>query len=142
MENIKEKVSYLKGLSDGLGITHESKEGKMLLAIIDVLDDVAEELECLDESHAELDEYVEAIDEDLSEIENDIYGEEEDSDEEDDEDDGMAEIECPKCHETIYVDAEMLDDDDDKITCPNCGEPIYFECECCCDDECSCEDHE
>jgi hypothetical protein len=41
MENMKEKVSYLKGLSDGLGITHDTKEGKLLLAIIDVLDDMS-----------------------------------------------------------------------------------------------------
>ena len=38
---ITEKVAYLKGLADGLGLDAESKEGKVLLAMIDVLDDIA-----------------------------------------------------------------------------------------------------
>ena len=35
---ISEKVAYLKGLAEGLQLDGETKEGKVLLAIIDVLD--------------------------------------------------------------------------------------------------------
>ena len=38
---VTEKVSYLKGLAEGLGIDETQKEGKIIKAIIDVLDDVA-----------------------------------------------------------------------------------------------------
>ena len=39
---ISEKVAYLKGLAEGLNLDTESKEGKLIAAIIDVLDDMAE----------------------------------------------------------------------------------------------------
>lgn len=142
MENIREKVSYLKGLSDGLEITHETKEGKILLAIIDVIDDLSLVVDELDNREEELEEYVEAIDEDLADVENDIYEEEDDED-----DDGFIEVECPTCHETVYLDEDMFQDEDEEIVCPSCGEPILFSnCDCeecadeCCDEGCNCHD--
>ena len=39
---ISEKVAYLKGLAEGLALDTDTKEGKLLTAIIDVLDDMAE----------------------------------------------------------------------------------------------------
>ena len=42
---ISEKVAYLKGLAEGLNLDTDSKEGKLIAAIIDVLDDIALELE-------------------------------------------------------------------------------------------------
>ena len=41
---ISEKVAYLKGLAEGLALDTESKEGKLIAAIIDVLDDIALEI--------------------------------------------------------------------------------------------------
>ena len=38
---IAEKVAYIKGLAEGSKISSESKEGKVLTAIIDVLEDIA-----------------------------------------------------------------------------------------------------
>ena len=35
---ISEKVAYLKGLAEGLALDTDTKEGKLLTAIIDVLD--------------------------------------------------------------------------------------------------------
>ena len=35
--SLKEKVAYLKGLAEGLGLESESKEGKLLLCVIDTL---------------------------------------------------------------------------------------------------------
>lgn len=141
MENMKEKVSYLKGLSDGLGITHDTKEGKLLIAIIDVLDDMSIALDDMQDAQDELDEYVEAIDEDLAKIEDDIY-EDEDDEEEDYDDEGYVEFECPNCHETVFLDEDMIDDED-VLRCPNCDEPITVDhscgCGCGCDhDDCDC----
>ena len=39
MSDLKARVAYLQGLSDGLEISADSKEGKLLQGIIDVLDD-------------------------------------------------------------------------------------------------------
>ena len=57
MGYLSERVSYLRGLADGLDISDDTKEGKLLKVIIDVLDDVAisvEEVE--DEQKALLDD--------------------------------------------------------------------------------------
>ena len=38
---VTEKVAYLKGLAEGMAIDENSKEGKLLKAITDVLADLA-----------------------------------------------------------------------------------------------------
>ena len=45
---ISEKVAYLKGLAEGLNLDTDSKEGKLIAAIIDVLDDMAETMRAAD----------------------------------------------------------------------------------------------
>jgi len=131
MDTIKQKVSYIRGLVDGLEIDESTKEGKVLLAIIDALEEIADGIEDMDAAYAELDDYVEAIDEDLADLEKEVYGDECD----DDDDDGFIEVKCPNCNETVYLDEDLFDDEDEEIMCPNCHEPIHFECECCDKDE-------
>lgn len=128
MDGIRERVAYLRGLSDGLSIDETTKEGKLLLAIVDVLEDMAEEIDLLDDEQQELDEYVNAIDEDLAAVEDELY----EYDDDEDEDDGYIEVECPNCNETVYIDEDALDSDEE-ILCPSCSEPlpIEFECDCC-----------
>ena len=41
MMTASEKVAYLKGLVEGLGIDKDKSEGKILNAVIDVLEDLA-----------------------------------------------------------------------------------------------------
>ncbi len=134
---ICEKVSYIKGLAEGLALDDSTKEGKVLNAIIDVLTDIAEEIDYIEEDYAELSEQVDAVDEDLASVEDFIY---EDDDDDCDcdcgccDDDDLYEVECPKCHDIIYLDEEMLAEEG--ITCPNCGTDLEFDfdgdCDCCC----------
>ena len=83
-------------------------------------------------------EQIDLIDEDLTDLEEFVYEDEDEDDEEGDEDDdyGFFEVDCPNCHEKVYLDEDMLDSDDD-ITCPNCKEVIEidFDCDCGCDCE-------
>jgi endogenous inhibitor of DNA gyrase (YacG/DUF329 family) len=139
MSYLHEKVSYVKGLADGLELDPKTKEGKLLLHIIDILDDFADSIEEVDEGLAEVNEYVEAIDEDLTELEDDYY---EELDEFDDEDlIDFDEIKCPTCGEPIYLDENLFYDDENgeiEVTCPECNETIHIsdeedECDCCCD---------
>ena len=83
-EDLKAQVSYLKGLAEGLALDEESKEGKLLLRIVDLLDEMAHEIEQLKTEYEELFEYTEALDEDLAELEDDFY---EDYDDHEDDDD-------------------------------------------------------
>ena len=70
---VTEKVAYLKGLIEGFAIDENSKEGKLLKAVMDVLSDLAVSVEDLEDYTAELTEQVDAIDEDLGSLEEDFY---------------------------------------------------------------------
>lgn len=122
MYDLNEKVSYLRGLAEGLGLDENTNEGKLFTHIIDILDDMANAITELETSQAEIEEYVESIDEDLSDMEYAVYGD--DYDETDTT--HYIEVECPHCHETVFFDEDIFDDDED-IICPNCSEIIYSE---------------
>ena len=62
---ITEKVAYLKGLAEGMELNAEKKEGKLLLAIIDVLEDIALELSDIEDAQEELGEGLDAVSDDL-----------------------------------------------------------------------------
>lgn len=118
MDTIGEKISYLKGLFEGLKIDENKDEGKILKGVLDVLSEISLAIDDIDEEVAELNELVDEIDEDLGYVEDDIYGE----DDFDDEDTDFYEITCPKCGDIIYLeDSEIFDDG---IICPECGEKI------------------
>ena len=75
-----EKVAYLRGLADGLKLTDTTAEGKVLLNVIEVLDDLALSVTDLEDAVEELGEVVDAIDDDLQDVEDALY-EEDDEDE-------------------------------------------------------------
>ena len=153
-----EKVAYLRGLADGLKLTDTTAEGKVLLNVIEVLDDLALSVTDLEDAVEELGEVVDAIDDDLQDVEDALYEEDDededydfdedddygldDYDEFDDEDEPLYEVKCPTCGDTICVDESMLCEGE--IDCPNCGEKLEFDLE---DDEdcsegCSCGHHD
>ena len=129
---ITEKVAYLKGLAEGMELDTEKKEGKLLSAIIDVLDDIALELEDMKDEQAELADGLDAVSDDLEDVEDVVFGEDED-DEDDgdyeyddlDEDEDCYATTCPTCEETIYFDESVLEDGE--VICPNCGEKLEFD---------------
>ncbi|MDU7966228.1 MAG: zinc ribbon domain-containing protein [Paeniclostridium sordellii] len=130
MKHLYEEVAYLKGLAEGLEISNDTKEGKIIHKIVDVLESFADAIVELEEEQIELIEYVESIDEDLSDVEDDIYEE----DEEDDEEElNFIEMECPNCNDFVEIDEDLLYDEDVDIVCPNCNAVILAS-----DDECSC----
>ena len=129
---VTEKVAYLKGLMEGLSVDETSKEGKILKAVVDVLDDLAMSVEDLEDYTAELTEQVDAVDEDLDSLENDFYGECDCCD--DDEDEEYYDITCPSCGDEFSVDEDTLLEGG--IECPNCGEHLEFDVEC---DACGCD---
>ena len=130
---LSEKVSYLKGLADGLNIDESKPENKILKYMIEVLDDMALSVMDTEDEIALIGEQLDEVDEDLAELEEFVY-EDDECDCDCCDDDDLYEIECPACHETIFVDSEILEDEG--MECPNCGEKLEFDIECdCCDDE-------
>ena len=145
--NLTEKSAYIKGLADGLDFDKTTKEGKILAALLELVDEMSAELvsikkdiEEIDEDLDYLDEYVEELDDDLQAVEDYLDEEcEEDFDEEDEDDDdewecdgdctscegcdcdddNYYEIVCPSCGETVCFDQEL---DPENLICPACGE--------------------
>lgn len=140
---LTEQSAYLKGLANGLEFDFNTKEGKIIAALMELTEAMASEITDL---HAELDglrermddlhDYVEELDDDLDAVEEFLDGEEdedEDDDDDDEDEDGCDgdcencsgcddeyyEIVCPSCGETICFDKEL---DPENLTCPACGE--------------------
>jgi len=129
---LTEKAAYLKGLMEGLSIDTTKPEGKLLAAIIDMLDDTAATVADLEDVIDAVSDELDTIEEDLDAIEEYLLDEEEDDDyeEEDDEfdfgdDEVIYEVKCPTCGEIINLDEEMLDEG--STTCPKCGEELEFD---------------
>ena len=128
---ITEKVAYLKGLAEGMELDTDKKEGKLLSAIIDVLEDIALELEDIEDEQAELSEGLDAVSDDLEDVEDVVFEDWDEDDEDEYEEDELDEDEdcyattCPTCEETIYFDESVLADGE--VICPNCGEKLEFD---------------
>ncbi len=136
---ISEKISYIKGLAEGLALDTDTKEGKILTAIIDLLEDMVYEIDAIDEACAEIGEQLDEVDEDLALIEDEFYADEEDDDDDEDEyydEDDVYEVECPNCNDIIYLDESMLEEEE--MICPGCGTRLEFEFDCDCDPDCDC----
>ena len=124
---ISEKVSYLKGLMEGMNLSADSNEGKLFRAIVDVLDEIALEVEDLTDEVMELGDGLDVISDDLSDVEDIVYDDEDDDDEDDEEDEEEEcyATTCPECEEEIFFDDTMLEDGE--IICPNCGAKLEFD---------------
>jgi len=138
MSYLKERVSYLKGLAEGMKLDDSTNEGKLLKAIIEVLDDVALSVDDVEEVQEQLSEQVDIIDEDLAEIERIIFDEEEEEEEEveDDDEADSGQIMCPYCNQEIDIDFDLIDEETDTIECPSCHKKIDIDWDCDCE-ECS-----
>ncbi|MBQ1675104.1 MAG: hypothetical protein II069_03550 [Oscillospiraceae bacterium] len=124
---ISEKVAYLKGLAEGLNVDESTKEGKLLLAIVDVLNDMAEEFEDIEDEIVDLEDGLDAVSDDLNDVEEFLYETSDDEDEEDDEDDDDEYFvtTCPECEEEVIFDESVLEDGE--VVCPNCGAKLEFD---------------
>ena len=149
---ISEKSAYLKGLMEGLKLSTESDEGKMLAAVVDLLGDMAKKITDIEDTTIAISDELDEIEEDLDAIEDFIMDEDEDDDDfyDDDEDDDddedwddddeeseegfdfgdedttIYEVECA-CGNIIDFDEETLEKG--SIVCPNCGETLEFSAE-------------
>lgn len=144
---LTEKMSYLKGLMDGLEIDCSTKEGKVISQMSEVLFELVLYVDDLQSQVDELTELCDSLDEDLGEVETEIFGDEdfgcgecncldnddddeyyEDDDEDDyDLDDELYEITCPTCGDTILLNEDMIEEG--SMSCPNCNELLEFDYE-------------
>ena len=133
---LSEKVAYLKGLAEGMGV-EDAGQGKLIKVIIDILEDLALDLADTRSSVEELNDGVDELSDDLTALEDEfydtVYGEfdpaendgDQEPEDEDEEDDVFYSVTCPGCGAVLTVDEEILDEGD--FECPECGEVIDFD---------------
>ena len=129
MSSLSDRVSYVKGLAEGLKLDTDKNEGKLIEKILELLSELTEEVESLRQDHEDLNEYMEAIDSDLSDLEDAFYEDEDDQDDEDGadgDDDNVVEYTCPHCGEEMTFEVDSFDFDEDYL-CPNCHQPLFPE---------------
>jgi len=145
--SIKERVAFLKGLAEGLGLDTDVKVEKLISVMIDTLADMADEIEMLNENSLDIGEELDAISDDLADVEDFLYGDDYDDDDDDyddfdfdddddDDDDEQScafcggsslsyEVACPACGAEIKLDESDLALE--SVTCEKCGEELEFE---------------
>lgn len=122
---ITEKVAYLQGLAEGMKLDESTNEGKLLLAILDVLKDMAEEFADVEDEIVDLEDGLDAVSDDLNDLEEFLYDESADEDDEEDDDDELFVTTCPECEEEVVFDESVLEDGE--VICPNCGAKLEFD---------------
>lgn len=146
MRTITDRVSYLRGLADGMGLDKEQKENKLILEMISVMDDMAQMITEVDEDVEEVSEFVDELSTDFADLEEILFGDEDDEDgcgcgcghDHDDDDDEDDEFEvfgdfeeddelafdCPHCGQSVMIKAADIDFDESPV-CKACGKPFF-----------------
>lgn len=114
---ISEKVAYLKGLAEGLGLdTEKSKEGKLISVMVGILEEIGLSIEDLEENALALGEEIDALSDDMAELETVLdhgdcgcgCGDED-----------FFEVDCPSCQGTVTIDEEAIVTGE--VFCDDCG---------------------
>lgn len=148
MSEVAKKVAYLKGMAEGMNLTEDSVQNRLLLRMLEALEEIADELDAVEARQDEAEQYIDELDADLGEVEEFLFADDEDDDEcdcgcghhhhdEDDEDEewdeededeeeGMdfIEYECPHCKTCVYYDQEAFDLEEEHL-CPECGKELF-----------------
>ncbi len=125
---LSKKAAYLKGLIDGLGIDDSTKEGKVILAMCELLGEMTDVITEMDDDVDQLYDDVDTIAEELEALEEDLYEDlydEEEADDEDDDDDYDYEITCTKCGAVNLADEDVMFSGED-LYCAACNEVLDF----------------
>ena len=121
---VTERVAYVRGLFEGLDFSAEKKEGRILQAMLDLLEDMALSIEDLEEENDALQDVIDTMVEDMYD-DDDSYDELEDDDIELDPEADLFQVICPSCGEEIFIDESTLEMG--SIGCPACGEDLEFD---------------
>ena len=137
MSKLTDRISYLKGMAAGMKLNMDKDSNKLMLEMLTVMGEMAEEMAAMTEAHNDLNEYVESIDDDLAELEETLFGEDDldgedvdiDGAEEDEDEFGEDDLivyDCPHCGHEIEFSASDVSFDEDCL-CPECHKPIFPE---------------
>ena len=149
MSELSKKAAYLKGYTEGLGAELKSDEGKIIAKLLEVIEEMAEEIDYLAADVEENRELIDEIDDTVLAIADDLYGDDDedfnlfDDDDDDDffdededfddfddldedDDSDLFEIQCPECNEDFMIEYDEIIDGG-VIRCPHCDKRVELE---------------
>ena len=149
MSEVSKKVAYLKGMAEGMDLGEDTLQNRLILRMLEALEEISEELEAIEARQDEAEQYIDELDSDLGDVEEFLFADEdeeeddcccghhhhhfdededEDDEEYDEEDDGegidFIEYECPHCKTSVYYDQEAFDLEEEHL-CPECGKELF-----------------
>ena len=81
--DLNAKAAYIRGLMTGMDFDADSKHGKVIAAMMDLLEEMAAQVTEHDNSLDQVYDELETLDQDLDDVVSDIYADEDEDDEED-----------------------------------------------------------
>lgn len=118
---ISEKVAYIQGLFDGLGLDKERPgEARILFEVLDVLKEAGQRLDGMDATMDRFGEELDELRDTVVDLEDAAFDSEDDRDSDPDySEDDRLQLPCPTCGEDLLVDDEALTAG--LVVCPVCG---------------------
>ena len=123
--DLNARAAYIRGMMNGMEFDAASKEGKVIAAMMDLLEQMAAVVTDHDDALDQVYDELETLDEDMDDLISFLAGDEGDG--EDDEEDAVYEVTCPNCKTVSTVDEETLLNSE--LVCSNCGAAFDVELE-------------
>ncbi len=113
--SLRERIAYLQGLASGMDMETQGRGGQITVGILNVLEEMAENVDRLNEDVTYLEDYLVEVDAALGDVEISLWG-----------DDWLWEMTCPHCEGEVYFDQRDLEEQEDviELICPICEEPL------------------
>ena len=110
--DLNAKAAYIRGLMTGMDFDADSKNGKVIAAMMDLLEEMAAQVTEHDNALDQVYDELETLDQDLAEDDSTMY-----------------EVTCPNCGQISTLDEETLMDPEGDLVCPHCGATFDIELE-------------
>jgi len=127
--DLNAKAAYIRGLMTGMEFDPASKNGKVIAAMMDLLEEMAATVTEHDNALDQVYDELETLDQDLDDVVADLYGDDEKAEEDEEDGENLYEVTCPNCGAVSTVDEETLLDQESELVCPNCGAAFDIELE-------------
>lgn len=135
MDEVASKIKYLQGLAEGLELSSKSPEGKIIMGILEALEEVHKKIDEIETRQKEFSEFMdlfveagEEMDNFMSFLEANMDGIPLDftmvDDDLDEEDEDIINIECTDCGRKFFVNVEDIVEG--TARCPSCGKNFSF----------------
>jgi len=134
--SISKRVTFLKGMVEGLSLGNSTKEEKVIHMIIDILGDISAEIDEISEGVTNLDDDITALTEEVKELEDSLQVDEgscgcgdHHGHHHHHHDKGSSPnfyaVRCPSCQNEITIDEDVLKLG--AIDCPSCSEKLELD---------------